>query len=211
MTKNDFDQFCTIWTAAAGMYNQTPSDGTVGFLFQALINYDIREISAALAAHSLDPENGRFAPKPADIVRHIQGDGQSNALIAWTKAHDAIGSAGPYNSVVFDDPKIMAVIEDMGGWIEFNAITEDDRPYKQNEFAKRYQGYTIKPPHRHPPKLLGLAEAQNMVNCPDDIEPPLLIGDKAKALAVLEGGEAKRSGLVALGLTRSIGYGGDNE
>ncbi len=121
MTQNDYFEFVEIWSQVAEVYNKQPSDGALNLIFNALQRFDLEQIKQGLTAHINDPKHGDFAPKPADIVRHIEGDGDSRALAAWSKVEQAIRTVGPYESVVFDDPRTMAAVDDMGGWMAANS------------------------------------------------------------------------------------------
>jgi hypothetical protein len=52
-------------------------------------------------------------PKPADIVRNLQGTASDRSLIAWGKLLEAMRRVGAYRSVAFDDGAIHAAVEDM--------------------------------------------------------------------------------------------------
>lgn len=193
MTKNDYPQFVALWTMSFEMYDKRPSDGAIDLAFASLERYEIEDIRRALTAHFNDADNGRFTPKPADIVRHIDGDPQSRSLSAWTKVINAISSCGSWRTVVFDDPIIHCVIDDMGGWIELCGISDQEEPFKRNEFAKRYSGYLSRPPESYPSRLIGMAEAHNAGRFDAFLEPPALVGDHRKALDVMNsGGERKQ-------------------
>lgn len=195
MQKSDFEQFRQLWTAVCNLYNREVNDMSVGMAFRALSRFDLPDVRRGLDAHVQDSGNGQFMPKPADIVRHIEGDPDSRALQAWTKVRDAIGRQGPYKSIIFDEPEIMACIEAMGGWQDLCRVTDDELPFKSNEFVKRYRGYLNRPPEGYPRKLVGIAEAQNNANGQktrdDDI---VLIGDTQKAALVYQGGTTFKSG-----------------
>jgi len=207
MTPRDYSQFVTIWTQASELYSKTPSDGALDLIFSALQRFDIDQIKQGLTAHINDPKHGDFAPKPADIVRHIEGDGDSRALTAWSAVEDAIRTVGPYESVIFDDHRTMAAITDMGGWMKLCEVTEKDLPFKGNEFVKRYMGYLSRPPESFPAKLLGMTEASNTGEHGEFVPEPRLIGSPDKCLEVLRLGSDKKPGPMrlsdALGKTAS--------
>lgn len=187
MNHNDYAQFVTIWTACHDVYGKSPSEGAIDVSFQALARFDIADIRRALTAHMNDPDCGRFAPKPADIVRQIDGDSESRALTAWSKVERAISSAGPWATVAFDDAIIHAVLEEMGGWPKVCDVTEKELPFMRNEFTKRYQGFIMRPPQAYQPKMLGLQEIHNGEN--SDIRPVFkLIGNPEMAQRVMAGG-----------------------
>lgn len=198
MTPKDYSQFVTIWTQACELYSKTPSDGALDLVFAALQRFDIDQVKQGLTAHINDPKHGDFAPKPADIVRHIEGDGDSRALAAWSKVDRAIRSIGSWESVVFDDPKTMVVIEDMGGWIKLCEVTEKELPFKSNEFVKRFMAYISRPPERHPSKLIGRTEANNTGEFQPFVQEPRLVGKPEKCAEVYRLGATKKHGPMRL-------------
>jgi hypothetical protein len=178
--------------------NKIPSDGSIDLAFSSLKRFDVHQIKQGLTAHINDPKHGDFAPKPADIVRHIEGDGDSRALAAWSAVSDSIRTVGPYESIIFDDFRTMAVIADMGGWIKLCEVTEKDLPFKGNEFVKRYTGSISRPPDSFPAKLIGMAEGGNTGEHGAFVPEPRLIGSPDKCLEVLRLGSDKKPGPVRL-------------
>ena len=73
--------------------------------WNTLVAYDYQAVRDAFGRHLTNPDQGQFPPKPADIVRHLEGSAQSRAQQAWAKAHQAMGRVGQYQSVVFEDRK----------------------------------------------------------------------------------------------------------
>lgn len=199
MTPSEYPAFVEIWSQVAEVYGKQPTDGAMNLIFNALLRFDLEQIRQGLTAHVNDPKHGDFAPKPADIVRHIEGDGDSRALSAWSAVDRAIRSVGPYESVVFDDRRTMAVIADMGGWIKLCETTDKDLPFKGSEFVKRFMGYLSRPPEQFPGKLLGMAEADNSGEYGEFVPDPRLIGNPKRCLMVLERGIEKRPGSMRLG------------
>jgi hypothetical protein len=95
---------------------------------------------------------------------------------------------GTYQDVVFDDPIIHRVIEDMGGWISFGNKREDEWPFVQNHFENRYRGFVMREEiPEYQARLIGIANAQNAQNgFPQNL--PVLIGNREKAEAILNDG-----------------------
>jgi hypothetical protein len=135
----------------------------------------------------MDPERGMFAPKPADIVRQLQGTHGDRALMAWAKVHEAMSHVGSYKSVAFDDAAIHAAIEDMGGWCAVACSTVDELPFTQRRFCDTYRSYSQRPGFAYPPSLPGLHELQNRGDG-RPVAQPLLVGDPARCAAVMNGG-----------------------
>src|SRR5688572_11242758 len=198
MKRSDLDKFTQLWAGMAEMYGKTVSDAAIAMAFSALEKYDLIDIRRALSAHAVDPVRGQFPAKPADLVLHMDGDPESRSLQAWSNVEKSIGRVGPHQSVVFDDPAVMASIDDMGGWIELCGITDEELPYKRQEFVKRYKGYLNRPPQSHPAKLIGSDEAYNMQHFPDYVSSPILIGNPQLALEVMKTGGEKKTQSIRL-------------
>jgi hypothetical protein len=191
MQKSDEGKFFEIMTGLGELYGKEVSSSVMELWFRALEGYDIEAISAAASAHVSNPDNGQFFPKPADIVKMISGTSKDSAFIAWSKVEKAVERVGSYHSVVFDDPIIHKVIQDMGGWIVFGEKTYDEWPFVKNEFITRYQGYKSKSGQiDHPGKLIGIHEANNR-KTGHEVAEPVLIGDERAAMKVLEGASNK--------------------
>jgi hypothetical protein len=159
--------------------------------WEAMKQYDLSAVADALNRHCVNPDSGQFAPRPADVVKMLQGSTQDSALVAWSKVDSTIRHKGTYVSVVFDDPVIHRVLLDMGGWVTVGSKDEDEWPFVRNEFVNRYRGYKSRSEvPEYPPVLIGIAEAQNS-RSGFHSAPPLLVGDAAKAKMVLAAGSAK--------------------
>lgn len=189
MNQNDKPVLYEALKRAAVMYGKKEADvvGMMPLYFSALEHYDMSEVTRALSAHVRDPDSGQFWPKPADIVRVLNGPSESNAMRAWSKVEKAIRTVGPYPSVVFDDPGIHAVIADMGGWIQLCGITEDEKSFRAAEFSKRYRGFLKTGLREYPKRLTGITEGANLGKY--GVDEPLLLGDPEAAMAVLRGGD----------------------
>ncbi len=66
------------------------SAGAKAMFFAALAQHSLDTVRGALMAHCLDPARGGFPPKPADVIRQIQGaagnDGRPDCDEAWAVA-----------------------------------------------------------------------------------------------------------------------------
>ena len=106
---------------------------------------------------------------------------------------DAIGRHGAYSSVVFDDAVTQAVIvQAYGGWpklCQTCGVEESENWFRRN-FAKTWAAYS-RQGVKQSGHLPGLFEITNHSNgYHEHIDPPKLIGDSAKARAVLEAGKS---------------------
>lgn len=74
MNDNDRGSFAEIYKALVELYNvDAPSDMAMSITFRAFSDYSLEQIQGAVSCHIADPKHGTFFPKPADIIRHIQG------------------------------------------------------------------------------------------------------------------------------------------
>lgn len=187
MQAQDVPKFTMIMAGIGELYGKTISSQLIDIYWQVLRKYELIDVQNAFQSHVKNPDCGQFFPKPADIIRFIEGNGESKALLAWAKAERTMIKIGRYQSVVFDDPLIHSVIEDMGGWVKFCSMKTEQMPFVANEFQKRYMGYVNKKPERHPKYLWGISECDNAKNG-FEVEPPVLIGNPERAKEVLRSG-----------------------
>lgn len=74
MNQSEEIQFYEIWGAVAQMtMNQNLTDAAMKLAFNILSAYELEDISNAVHAHLRDPENGKWMPKPADIIQKMNG------------------------------------------------------------------------------------------------------------------------------------------
>lgn len=192
MNTSDMEAFDEIWMQAHEIYGKRPEPRVVYMVFQSLQAFPLADIEHALCRHITNPDTGQYPPKPADIVRLLQGSSQSASGEAWAKVDRAIRCIGNYRSVVFDDPKIHAAIERLGGWQKIALTDEKEYPFLRNNFLKLYQGFTVQPPATFPRKLIGTCEHENSQHSkfergrPQD--EPVMIGNPERARLVYQGG-----------------------
>lgn len=187
MIDSEKPKFAQSMAAIGEIYGKDISEVMIGIYWNALKPYPIEDVLRAFQGHTRDTDNGQFFPKPADLLRHIEGNKDGKALLAWSKCHKAICSYGRRNSVVFDDPIIHAIVADMGGWVEFAGMTEDEIPFRAKEFEKRYRAYLLTGIQKCESVLIGMDDAQN-IRAGFQKEPqPFLLGDRSKARQIRNG------------------------
>ncbi len=184
MKKDDMPQFALSLAELGEIYAKNISEFLTDIYWKALEGFELQDVKKALRAHIYNPDCGQYFPKPADIIRFIEGSGETKALKAWAVVEKAIHCVGSYQSIAFDDPLIHAVLEDMGGWVKLCSVKLDEFPFRANEFQKRYMGFLIKKPERHPKYLAGITEIDNVKNG-FEVTAPVLVGDPKKAEQVM--------------------------
>ena len=180
MTPTEKDKFLDVLQGVHDFYGKDMSKFAVSVWAMACETFDVQQVSKALSAHLMDPERGQFMPKPADIVRQLQGTNTDRSLIAWGKVLDAMQRVGAYSSVCFDDGVIHASITDMGGWMQLCRSKTDDLPFLQKRFCDGYKAYANRGDVAYPAVLLGEHEISNIAKGYQS-KPPVLIGNPAKA------------------------------
>jgi len=199
MNKTDFDDFNQVISAVGELYGKPVGEFAISLWWNALSGYDLKAVQEALSRHVRNPDNGQFMPKPADVVRMMQGSTQDSALSAWAKVDRAVRAIGPYESVAFDDPLIHCVLNEMGGWIQLCQKDNEEWPFVAKEFENRYRGYkarNVTP--EYPPKLIGMYEAHNAKEG-FKVAPPMLIGNSEQAKLTMRHG----STMPTLGMVRA--------
>ena len=201
MTNEDRLGFAELLKGVYDFYGRDLSDASITLWWEATKQFDLDVIRKALGQHVMNPDTGQFIPKPADVVKMMGGTTQDAGLVAWSKFARALESLGTYRTVVFDDPLIHRVVEDMRGWTVVGMCNAKDWPFRENEFVTRYRGYKMRgetPPYA--PRLIGIFDGSNAANgfsVGDD--NLVLVGDQERARLVLAGGTATpKVGLTAM-------------
>lgn len=159
--------------------------------WNACKGFDFEQIATAMQRHCTDPERGQFAPKVADIARVLSGTTTERAAIAWGKVHEAMSAVGAYTDVVFDDPAIHAVIEDLGGWPKVCRTELDELSYLQHRFCEAHRAYSARGDFEFPRRLMGdRSPDHEYVSRGIEAPRPALIGDAEKAKQVFLSGNA---------------------
>lgn len=188
MIEQDMDKFAAILTGVGELYGKTISAPVINIFWGALKNYDIDSVEDAVQRHITNPDAGQFMPKLADLIRMIEGGSKDAAAVAWSKVDEALRHIGTYQDIRFDDPIIMRVIHDMGGWVGFGDKLEDEWPFVANDFKARYTAYRSRRAPFDPPKLLiGRAGGYNRSNG-FAIDPPVNYGSREGCLLVEQKG-----------------------
>ncbi|PAR35834.1 DUF6475 domain-containing protein [Vibrio metoecus] len=197
MTPNQKPEFAEVLGATLSIYRQELTPALLGVYWDDLCNFDLEALKQAFSMHRRNPDNGQFAPKPADIVRLLGGTSKDRAILAWNKVKKAIGSVGSYSSVVFDDALIHAVVSDMGGWTAICQGGEEELVFRQKEFENRYRTYLFHPPVSYPRVLCGVSETENSA-AGFPVDPPMTVGCVEQCKLVWKGGATSQKAPVAL-------------
>lgn len=184
MTPRDETAFGQLMTDVLAFWRQDVTTFTLTVWWEACKGFDLDQVRKALTAHAMDPERGQFAPKPADLVRQLQGTHSDRALLAWGRVWNAMQSTGAYQSVDFGDPIIHAAIVDIGGWVALCRIDLNDLPFVQKRFCDAYRVYSTRGKADAPLRLAGEHEIANAkVALPPPVKTVLLGATPSVAIA----------------------------
>jgi len=188
---DDLRRFSAEMMALSELYNRDMSETLLELYFEALRQYPIQEVVGAVRVHIKHRDQGQYFPKPADLIRLIEGDTQTQAMVAWDNAVKAMMEIGQYTSVQFEDPILGKVILDMGGWPEFYDWPAKEMPFKKKEFMDRYRAYAGRGTTENPGPLIGLYAKTN-IETGFPVAPHVLIG--APERKAIEGGTEDETG-----------------
>jgi hypothetical protein len=190
MRSSDKPAFVSLITDVLAFYRQDTSPFALQVWWSACERFDLEQVSKALTKHAMDAERGQFAPKPADMVRMLQGTATDRAMLAWGKVLQAMQSVGAYTDVVFDDPAIHAVIDDLGGWVKACRGELKELSYLQHRFTESYRAYAGRGEFEYPRMLSGdRSPDAEYLKFGRPVPKPALVGDKDKARQVYERGQ----------------------
>jgi len=179
MTPDNSQHFAKLMACTGEVYSKSISKQLCEIYWRSLQEYSIEQIQQAIQHHINNPDVGQFMPKPADIVRCIDGKPSDQALRAWSKVEYAIKRVGHNDSVIFDDTIIHSVIRDIGGWIELCKLSIHDLQIKAKQFQQHYLSYLQGNSSVHPEKLVGEIERGCWNGQRKQVEP-IYIGDTKK-------------------------------
>lgn len=161
MVEQDKTEFKNLMLGAGELYSKEISKPLMQIFYQALIQYSIEQVKAGFSKHFVDPKNGTFFPKAADIVRMIESDKPStedSARLAWLAIIGEIRRTGAYDSLKLNDKLALGSLKSIGGWNYLCMSQESNLPFIEKEFISAYQAMERTPIESLPDSLPGLEE-----------------------------------------------------
>jgi hypothetical protein len=176
MDASDYPRFAQKWNSVNEAKQGKPfTERGLMQVFQVLQCYEFDDVCKALNKFLSNPDEGMYHLQPASIVKILQGNSESSAMIAWTVVEKLIRQCGAGQDIVMADKLAMKVINDLGGLIRTQDLLEKDLPFYANEFKTLYQRYRISGCDSYPEMLKGKDNTQRLMhNLP--ILPPRYIG-----------------------------------
>ncbi len=137
--------------------------------FMSLGDYSYQQVEWAIGEHLKDSVDGKFFPKPANIIKHLQtGDisVEDKATLAWGQVIREIRRVGSWGALKLDDKQAMAAVKSLGSWQQLCGSTETEMTWKKKEFISIYETYDKTPIEFLPSSLpgrIGLVEHKKEV------------------------------------------------
>lgn len=182
MEPSRFESFGNLLRATAEMQRQGGIEITemvFRMWVKGLQDWSYSEVESAFSRFLLIESR---MPTLRDIVRILRGSEEELALSALIKVEKAMSRHGSYSTVVFDDPIIHAVVDELGGWIKCCRVTDKELTWWEKDFRERYRHHLCcGVPADVPSRLLGILDETNL---PYGAIPqkPVVIGDYEKAI-----------------------------
>ena len=196
MLQSERGDFAQLVTDVLAYYRQDASRFVLDLWWNACKTFDFEQIQKAMQRHATDPEHGQFAPKVADIVRILSGTATDRAALAWGKCLEAMSSVGAYTDVVFDDPAIHAVVEDLGGWPKLCRTEMKELGYVRHRFCESHRAYTGRGQFDYPRRLGGDRSPDSEYEKVGlKLPRPALIGNQDLAKLVYQNGGAGKTSI----------------
>ena len=196
MLQSERGDFAQLVTDVLAYYRQDASRFVLDLWWNACKTFDFEQIQKAMQRHATDPEHGQFAPKVADIVRILSGTATDRAALAWGKCLEAMSSVGAYTDVVFDDPAIHAVVEDLGGWPKLCRTEMTELGYVRHRFCESHRAYTGRGQFDYPRRLGGDRSPDSEYEKVGlKLPRPALVGNPDRAKLVYQNGGAGKTSI----------------
>lgn len=163
MIESDFEVFTECWMQACSGIGKDPTASQIEWAFEVLKDKELLDIKKALIMNARNPKSGQFHPKPADIIREMEGTDEDKKAKATAAFSRLVDSVNRYESVIFDDPAIHYAfsIAFLGDWI--TACDYDPQVFlcqqQKRDFEKAYASYKQGMPY--PPRMIGITEREN--------------------------------------------------
>jgi hypothetical protein len=168
--KYDFEQ---IVRATAELYSTVKKVEITPIMlklfFSTLRQFTIEQVSYGFEQHLSDPIDGKFFPKPANIIKYLQTSEistEEKAELAWAQVIREIRSTGSYGTLKLDDKQAIAAVKSLGSWQQLCSSTESEMTWKKKEFLSMYETYERTPIELLPsslPGIIGLVEHKKEV------------------------------------------------
>jgi hypothetical protein len=182
MQKSDLKEFVKIMYGLADNFGAELSEPGLHMRFEALKGYSLEDVRNA-ALSIIRTRKYSKMPTVAELLEHLEGGQvEDRARVEASKVLEAMRLYGAYQSVVFDDPVTIAVVDQaFGGWVKLNQeLKSHDEKWFIKDFCNAYSSYS-RQGIKSFDTLLGVIGSTNRSLGYDHVPAPVLVGDRGKA------------------------------
>ena len=132
--------------------------------FMSLNEYTYEQVEWAIDEHLRDPVDGKFFPKPANIIKQLKANELSiedQSLNAWAEVMQCLRVNGAYGGLKIENKQAIAAFKAFTTWKEFCAMDANKQTWAKKEFMSHYSSYENTPLEMLPNSLPGLVELHN--------------------------------------------------
>jgi hypothetical protein len=168
MNNDDKKKFAEIMVTTGEMFDKKITKSLMQTYFTVLSEHSIELVSKAFQSHLTDPEQGMFFPKPANIIKFINGTSKQNeqalddkSELAWHVIEGEIRRIGSHTSLRMEDRQALAAVKAIGGWKKICGLTISELTWAHKEFVAAYKNYERTDVNLLPDKLPGRIHLEN--------------------------------------------------
>lgn len=168
MQKHELTEFKEVMIGLGEYYGKEITEALTKIYWYDLKPLTIDQFKLAASQHRLNPDNGRFFPKSADIVKIFSGTTKQQeqllddqAKMQWLVILSEIRKTGSWGDLEIEDQQAMAAVEALGGWKFICSQTQSQLVWLNKEFVAAYKNFERTPLEALPNKLAGRVELEN--------------------------------------------------
>lgn len=168
MIDSDKANFEALLRGIAGVFSTTKAINVdrpmLQVYFMSLSEYSYQQVEWAIGEHLKTPVDGKFFPKPANIIEHLTASELSSgeqAEIAWAEVMQCLRKNGAYGGLKIENKQAIAAFKAFTTWKEFCAMDAGKLVWAKKEFISMYSTYDKTPLDMLPSSLPGLVELHN--------------------------------------------------
>lgn len=137
MTDTETADLVRLIADVYGFYREPVSEFALSVWCEAMKPYPLAAVRRAVTAHATDPQRGQFCPKPADVIRHLRGTAQEDALVAWQRLLRMARDYGRNHSPNLSEAERLA-LDGIGGWQRLCNSDESEHGFIQRDFVANF-------------------------------------------------------------------------
>lgn len=168
MIDSDKDIFTELLEGIADIFSSTKKVNVtrpmLQVYFMSLSQYSYQQVEWAIGEHLKDPVDGKFFPKPANIIKHLtvgELSPEEQAEIAWAEVMQCLRKNGAYGGLKIENKQAIAAFKAFTTWKEFCSMDAGKLVWAKKEFVSMYSTYDKTPLGMLPSSLPGLVELHN--------------------------------------------------